>query len=163
MCVCVSPGVRMRDVICVCVSLFVIVCVCVSPQGLASLSHVLLLRDSDEVELAYDGEGTGTPAPTGHGPLGSLLTQWLTKTSVALRPLPRDDASVRSPLFRCLDREVCVGVALLGTMREDIRLALAVCSGAGKMTNHTRALLHDVSKGTGLRVWRSVWRGMTAV
>jgi dynein heavy chain 1, cytosolic len=131
------------------------------------LSSVLLLQDTDEEELAYDGESTAASSEASaagqrgvvaaYSQVASLLTQWQAKVAVPLKPLPRDATNVHSPLFRCLDREVTTGVVLLHRVNEDIRTVLQVCTGDAKLTNDIRSLLHDLSKDVVPKSWSSAY------
>jgi len=57
-----------------------------------------------------------------------------------LDTLKRVGHMVKNPLFRFLEREVLVLSVLLQKVRSDLKLAMDVCIGEKKSSNHTRSI-----------------------
>ncbi|CAH8499822.1 unnamed protein product [Heterobilharzia americana] len=85
----------------------------------------------------------------------SSAKTWLSLLPNTVKPLTRTPENLRDPLYRFFEREVNTGYNLLMTVRQDLTVVIAVCSGERKPTNHHRLLMSDLTKGIIPRDWRS--------
>ena len=70
---------------------------------------------------------------------------WMKKLPT-LSPLSRESGSIDSPVFRCLNREVELGITLLNTVREDLKSVCEAIQDSVKVSNRCRAGMRDLSK-----------------
>ncbi|CAH8838540.1 unnamed protein product [Trichobilharzia szidati] len=84
----------------------------------------------------------------------SSATTWLSLLPNSIKPLTRTPENLRDPLYRFFEREVNTGCNLLTTVRGDLSVVIAVCSGERKPTNHHRNLMSDLTKGIIPKDWR---------
>lgn len=87
----------------------------------------------------------------------SLHTQvraWAGMLPEEINLLAVDEDKIRNPLFRCIEREIRVGAALLSDIHRDLGHLDLVCQGEMKQTNHIRMLLATLSKGVIPKTWR---------
>ena len=121
-------------------------------QGGRALGSWLRLQDDDD-ELAYGddaaGGGGGRGAATGWvASLAESAAGWLELLPPPLPPMERTAERIKSPLFRCCDREVGAIGELLATIRdEDLGGIIAVGKGDAKSSNRLRAVMAQLSKG----------------
>jgi dynein heavy chain 1 len=151
--------------------------------GLPSTAETMLLRnqaarlttqllqmqdqeDDDGGDVAFGGSGGGDTKggeqdaeglagrPGWMRALHEQASSWLGILPGQLTSLRREASLVAKPLFRWLERETKLAVALLGNVRVALAQTLAVCEGTEKATNDLRALMSDLSKGVIPVAWR---------
>ena len=80
--------------------------------------------------------------------LADSVRTWLDLLPEALPPMERTAERIKSPLFRCCDREVTAVADLLAAIRDDdLHAILTVCSGDAKSSNRLRAVMAQLAKG----------------
>ena len=62
--------------------------------------------------------------------------------------MKRTVENIKDPLFRFFEREVNLGARLLLDIRQDLNDVAMICQGEKKPTNHHRAMMEDLAKGT---------------
>ena len=77
---------------------------------------------------------------------------WMKKLPT-LSPLNRESGSIDSPVFRCLNREVELGITLLNTVREDLKSVCEAIQDSVKVSNRCRAVMRDLSKNILPTLW----------
>ena len=78
---------------------------------------------------------------------------WMKKLPT-LSPLSRESqGSIDSPVFRCLNREVELGITLLNTVREDLKSVCEAIQDSVKVSNRCRAVMRDLSKNILPTLW----------
>lgn len=86
--------------------------------------------------------------------LGTKVKQMLENLPESLEQLPRSEASLRDPLWRCYDREAGFGRSLLKKVRQDLSLLSAACDGTAKSTNEVRQLIQDLTTDQVPKAWQ---------
>ena len=86
--------------------------------------------------------------------LGTKVKQMLENLPESLEQLPRSEASLRDPLWRCYDREAGFGRSLLKKVRQDLSLLAAACEGSAKSTNEVRQLIQDLTTDQVPKAWQ---------
>ena len=81
-----------------------------------------------------------------------VATPWMKKLP-SLSPLSRESGSIDSPVFRCLNREVELGISLLSTVREDLKCVCEAIQDSVKVSNRCRAVMRDLSKNILPTLW----------
>nr|CAB3240292.1 cytoplasmic dynein 1 heavy chain 1 [Phallusia mammillata] len=77
----------------------------------------------------------------------STSRNWRSLIPPQLHPLRRTADNIKDPLFRFFEREVNLGVRLLGVVRSDLDEVIAVCEAKKKQTNYHRNLLAMLNRG----------------
>ncbi|KAJ3032718.1 hypothetical protein HDV00_007194 [Rhizophlyctis rosea] len=128
--------------------------VLMTSKGLAFLSKVRRLKDlSDDDDVAYIAEDSsakdsGNRQPAWMRTLHKTVTEWLDLLPQSLAAMTRSSSNVKNPLFRVFERENQIGRSLLKVVREDLTGLVDLCNGKIKQTNHLRALVDSITKGT---------------
>ncbi|KAI9572626.1 dynein heavy chain and region D6 of dynein motor-domain-containing protein [Boletus coccyginus] len=114
-----------------------------------------LVDDEDDVP------STGSPfksqsseQPAWMRNLHERCREWLTQLPSSLNTLPKQSSDNPDPLYRLFFREGSIGRKLLDHVRRDLADVVKVCEGELKQTNHLRALMSALTKGTIPTHWR---------
>ncbi|KAM6498345.1 dynein heavy chain protein 1 [Amanita muscaria] len=127
-------------------------------QGNALLGNLRRMR-----MLADDDDETATPTKTKSQPvqqptwmraLHERCGEWLERLPAKFNTLPKATQDNQDPLYRLFAREGTVGGKLLDQVRKDLADVVQVCQGELKQTNHLRALMSALTKGTIPNHWR---------
>ncbi|KIL70572.1 hypothetical protein M378DRAFT_94916 [Amanita muscaria Koide BX008] len=127
-------------------------------QGNALLGNLRRMR-----MLADDDDETVTPTKTKSQPvqqpswmraLHERCGEWLERLPAKFNTLPKATQDNQDPLYRLFAREGTVGGKLLDQVRKDLADVVQVCQGELKQTNHLRALMSALTKGTIPNHWR---------
>jgi dynein heavy chain 1, cytosolic len=111
------------------------------------------LRDEEEDEDEEKRDTENTDVTSWMRRACEFAKPWLNKLP-NLSPLSRDSGSIDSPVFRCLNREVELGIALLETVREDLSSVCNAIQESAKISNRCRSVMRDLSKGMLPSLWR---------
>lgn len=106
--------------------------------------------------LAGKSQRKGRSIPTS-SPLSDMqakIRKMLDNVPADLQPMERSEKAIKDPLWRCVDREVEVGRALLTRIRVDLERLYEFCTGAAKATNELRALAQTMSTDTVPSEWK---------
>eukprot|EP00939_MAST-03C_sp_MAST-3C-sp1_P003513 g3513.t1 len=109
-------------------------------------------REDGENDASSKRSAADLPSWMSHA--AKIAAEWL-KLLPTISPLQRRAASINSPLFRCMEREIEVGRALLDVVRADLESTISVCEGKTKVTNRTRAVMRNISKGLLPQSWKA--------
>ncbi|XP_064484606.1 dynein heavy chain, cytoplasmic-like isoform X2 [Ornithodoros turicata] len=121
---------------------------------IAKLLKMQLLEDDDEpAYVATEDESGASLRPAGDGrpawmaALQQSGSTWLRLLPQSLATLRRTKDNIGDPLYRCLEREVSVGAALLRVVRSDLEDVVRICRGEKRQTNYHRTVIADLAKG----------------
>ncbi|CAH8525652.1 unnamed protein product [Dicrocoelium dendriticum] len=106
--------------------------------------------DESLVTSAFDRKKSSVVTDSRPAWMRQLLTSatsWLCLLPKSLKRLTRTTENLRDPLYRFFEREVNSGANLLSSVRHDLEVVIAVCSGEQKPTNRHRNLMSELVKG----------------
>ena len=89
----------------------------------------------------------------GREKLMATVEQYLKDTDLKLTGLVRDAELLNNPLFRCLDREIKIGIELLNLVRSELTDVYKSLKGVTKPTQQTRVLIMDLSADKIPKFW----------
>ena len=118
-----------------------------STQGAYILNGLLKIQDSHLED--EDNEELGG----GREKLMATVEQYLKDTDLKLTGLVRDAELLNNPLFRCLDREIKIGIELLNLVRSELTDVYKSLKGVTKPTQQTRVLIMDLSADKIPKFW----------
>jgi len=114
-------------------------------------SNEFLEEDATIADSPTDKSADGQPAWA--KVLLKFVTRWQQQLPKGVAKLELTNANRNDPMTRFFAREVSIGSKLLNSIRKDLDLLQGVCSGDVKQTNHLRALMNSISKGTVPKAW----------
>lgn len=85
--------------------------------------------------------------------LESSLVAWLKPLPKSMKTIKRTSENIKDPLFRFFDREVKIGVKILGIVRSDLEELIAMCHGEKRQTNHHRLIGLELLRGIIPKSW----------
>lgn len=127
-------------------------------QGNALLGNLRRMRmladDDDEAATPTKTKSQPVQQPTWMRALHERCGEWLERLPAKFNTLPKATQDNQDPLYRLFAREGTVGGKLLDQVRKDLADVVKVCQGELKQTNHLRALMSALTKGTIPDHWR---------
>ncbi|KAH8834765.1 dynein heavy chain protein 1 [Flagelloscypha sp. PMI_526] len=119
------------------------------------LQKMRMLADDDDGDVATSASSSTSAAqPAWMRNLIDRCREWLGLLPAKLTVMAKQSSEHQDPLYRLFAREGSIGRRLLGQVRKDLMDVEKVCLGELKQTNHLRALLSALTKGTIPQHWR---------
>eukprot|EP01119_Soliformovum_irregulare_P015549 TRINITY_DN4380_c0_g1_i7.p1 TRINITY_DN4380_c0_g1~~TRINITY_DN4380_c0_g1_i7.p1 ORF type:complete len:519 (+),score=196.29 TRINITY_DN4380_c0_g1_i7:67-1623(+) len=111
-------------------------------------------EDSAESATSATSDGANAKRPAWMVNLQASIGLWLKNLPEKVQLMERTAESVKNPLFRFFEREMEIGAKLLKKIRLDLVELQGVCDQSIKLTNYTRGLIANLSKGTIPNEWK---------
>ncbi|KAJ3563761.1 hypothetical protein NP233_g8731 [Leucocoprinus birnbaumii] len=121
---------------------------------LGKLRKMRMLADDEDEVVSTTTSKSQSAQPAWMRALHERCREWLEQLPTQFATLPRQSADNQDPLYRLFSREGSVGRKLLDQVRRDLADVVKVCRGELKQTNHLRALMSSLTKGTIPEHWR---------